>query len=343
MRQEEFDPSTLNDHFVIAVIGDSHAYSVKSAKQGKSFPARLEHHLKALTGKNIKLLNFGVPGYNMAQELEVLRSKALRFKPDLVILQYSINDEHISNYIQPKYIWLNRAIHQSVFLTNSWTMFLYSGFGKRHVLFFVEKYMPDLLLFSPGLVGTPTAQEKDPAHAFHPPRGRDQVPARYHDFIGRGNLERDVKVFGEICKKAGIPALATGFIEDRDRNLYEASGFQVYSFSQIFHGLDMEDYGYDPAYTDGHFSEPGSDFIGKALANFINAHFILSRHRVARMSSLLARTHSMFAQGFCSSQNYGDRLLTGEKIALANEGESLNKFGPNNRPDECRPFKLGGF
>lgn len=273
MRQEEFDSSTLHDYFVIAVIGDSHTYSVRSAKREDSFPARLEHHLKALTDKSIKVLNFGVPGYNMTQELEVLRAKTLPFKPDLVILQYCINDEHISNYIQPKYDWLNRALHQSVFLTRAWTTFLYSRFGRRHVLVYVEKYLPDLLLYTPGLVGAPWAQEKDPAHAPHPSRSRDQVPARYHDFIGRENLERDVKVFGEVCKKAGIPALATGFIEDQDRNLYEASGFQVYSFFQIFYGFDMRDYGYNPARTHDHFSEHGSDFIGKALAVFISANF----------------------------------------------------------------------
>jgi hypothetical protein len=74
-----------------------------------------------------------------------------------------------------------------------------------------------------------------------------------------------------ISKAAGIPRPATGFIEDRDRNLYESSGFQVYSFFQIFHGLDMRDYGYDPEWTASHFSDKGSDVIGKSLAAFVNA------------------------------------------------------------------------
>lgn len=282
MRQEELAPTGLHDNFVIAVIGDSHTYSSRSAKRGDSFPARLEHHLKALTGKkSITVLNFGVPGYNMAQELEVLRSKALPFKPDLVILQYCINDEHISDYIQPRYGWLNHIIHESVFLTRAWKQLLYSRFGQTNVYFYVEKYLPDLLLYSPGLVGTPRPKEEDPAHAPHPPRGRDQVPVRYHDFIGRENLERDVKVFGELCKRMGIPALATGFIEDEDRDLYKSSGFQVYSFFQIFRNLDMRDYGYDPVFTDGHFLENGSDLIGMALADFISANFMLSKHRGA--------------------------------------------------------------
>jgi hypothetical protein len=273
MRQEELDPSTLRAQFVIAVIGDSHTFHF--ARRQNSFPARLEHHLKVLTGKNIKVLNFGVPGYDMAQELEILKVKALQFRPNLIILQYCINDEHISNYIQPKYPWLNRTIHQSRLLSSAWKLLLYSEFGQKHLLLYVETYLPDLLLFSPGLVGTPRARdEKDPAHVGHPPRSRNQVPVRYHDFIGRENLERDVKVFGSVAKTAGIPALAIGFIEDRDRNLYEASGFQVYSYFQIFRGLDMRDYGYNPANTVTHFSDNGSDFIGKALADLINAKFL---------------------------------------------------------------------
>jgi hypothetical protein len=132
MRQEELDPSTLRAQFVIAVIGDSHTFHF--ARRQNSFPARLEHHLKVLTGKNIKVLNFGVPGYDMAQELEILKVKALQFRPNLIILQYCINDEHISNYIQPKYPWLNRTIHQNRLLSSAWKLLLYSEFGQKHLL-----------------------------------------------------------------------------------------------------------------------------------------------------------------------------------------------------------------
>ena len=38
MRQEEIDRSILQDNFVIAVIGDSHAYSANSARPENSFP-----------------------------------------------------------------------------------------------------------------------------------------------------------------------------------------------------------------------------------------------------------------------------------------------------------------
>jgi hypothetical protein len=277
MRQDEIDPSTLRHQFVIAVIGDSHTYSIGSADRGHAFPARLAHHLDA-PGNGITVLNFGVPGYNMAQELEVLRTKALPFAPDLIILQYTINDEHISNYIQPGHPWLNRAIHRSVLLTNAWTSLLYSDAGKRRLVPLVEDHAPDLLLYAPGLVGSALSREQDPARRRHPARSRDLVPPRYHDFIGRDNLERAVATFGDVCRKEGIPALATGFIEEGDAGLYRTSGFLVYTFFDMFNGLDMRPFGYDPARTDGHFSDRGNEFIGHALAGYIRDHFSLRPH-----------------------------------------------------------------
>jgi hypothetical protein len=169
MRQAEFDPSNLRGQPVIAVIGDSQTYSSRSKKWENAFPNRLEYHLRVLSGQKVEVLNLRVPGYDMHQELEVLRVKAMPFKPDLVTLQYCINDEHISNYIQPRYVWLNRAIHKSEFLSHAWKEVLYSELGNRFILGYVERYLADLLLDSPGLVGTQTAHDADPAQRRHPP------------------------------------------------------------------------------------------------------------------------------------------------------------------------------
>jgi len=280
MRQEEIAPAMLRDHFVIAAIGDSHTFGYRSTDRDRTFPARLQHYLASRTALPVTVLNFGVPGYNMAQELEVLRAKALPLRPDLVVLQYTINDEHISNWIQPRFPTLNRTIHRSVFLTWMWKRLLYSPRMKTTLLPVVEQYVPDLLLYAPGLVGTPVSRESDPAHGRpHPPRVREQVPPRYWDFIGHNNFERDLRRFGEVSRSAGIPTLATGFIEDRDKALYESVGFQVYSFYDIFDGADTRDYGYDPRNTAGHFTDQGSDFIAKKLADFIPAHFNLTLRR----------------------------------------------------------------
>ena len=271
MRQGSIGP--LTEKFVIAVIGDSHTYSVKAKRWQDSFPARLEDHLGTLHGRPVRVLNFGVPGYNMAQELEVLRTKVLPLHVDLVILQYCINDEHISNYIQPENMWLNRLIHKSVALPRLWKGLLYSGLGKALLLPYIEVVAPDLLLFEPGLVGAPRWGDEDSAHAPHPPRTKDRVPPRYHAVVGREKLERDVLTFGSSAQSARLPLLATGFIEERDRLLYEKSGFQVYSFFEMFRGQDMRAFGYNPQYTADHFSELENEFIGNALADFMRVKF----------------------------------------------------------------------
>lgn len=76
----------------IAVLGDSIAFGYWVAEED-AFPRQLEGLLASGTGgAPIEVLNFGVPGYNLEQEAEVLRERALRFSPDLVIVALCLND-----------------------------------------------------------------------------------------------------------------------------------------------------------------------------------------------------------------------------------------------------------
>src|SRR5262245_22837150 len=121
MRDEEFDIASIRGLYKIAVIGDSHAYSTKVKNLSETFPAQLEKYLNQDTGQHtIKVINFGVPGYNTAQELELLKDKVLMFEPRMIILQYCINDTHICNYIQPEDKKLNSLIHKNQFLVLLW-------------------------------------------------------------------------------------------------------------------------------------------------------------------------------------------------------------------------------
>src|SRR5262249_14667260 len=87
MRDEDFYINSIRELYKIAVIGDSHAYSTRVKNMAETFPSQLEKHLNQNTERRIvKVLNFGVPGYNTAQELEVLKTKAVMFEPQMVIL-----------------------------------------------------------------------------------------------------------------------------------------------------------------------------------------------------------------------------------------------------------------
>jgi lysophospholipase L1-like esterase len=73
----------------VAVLGDSIAFGYWVAEED-AFPRRLE----ALLGGPgpVQVLNFGVPGYNLDQEIEVLRSRVLAFAPDAVVVALCLND-----------------------------------------------------------------------------------------------------------------------------------------------------------------------------------------------------------------------------------------------------------
>jgi len=75
----------------IAVLGDSVAFGFWVAEKD-AFPRQLESMLNEAEGGPVEVLNLAVPGYNLDQEIETLRSKALALAPDLVVVAFCLND-----------------------------------------------------------------------------------------------------------------------------------------------------------------------------------------------------------------------------------------------------------
>jgi hypothetical protein len=278
MRDVDIDANDTKNLYKIAVIGDSHAYSSNVENMIDSFPSQLEQYLNQHSEQRlVKVLNFGVPGYNTAQELEVLQSRAFMFDPRLVILQYCINDTHVCNYIQPEHKKLNSLIHKSQFLVVLWKNVIYSSLGKNFLLEWVGNTFPDALLFQAGLVGTQKSISTEvAAHKPHPPRTKDRVPARYHYMLGEENWRMHLHSFAHVEKKKGALLLATGFIEGKEKAVFLEAGFDVYSFDDMFQAKDMREYGYNPEDTRSHFNAYGCYIIGKALADYIQKRYVIA-------------------------------------------------------------------
>jgi lysophospholipase L1-like esterase len=75
----------------VAVVGDSIAFGYW-VEERDAVPHQLQDLLQQSGSGPVEVLNFGVPGYNLEQETESLRSHALRFSPDLVVLVFCLND-----------------------------------------------------------------------------------------------------------------------------------------------------------------------------------------------------------------------------------------------------------
>jgi lysophospholipase L1-like esterase len=75
----------------ILILGDSISMGLMVKDDEDIFPNVLERRLKTLQG-NAEVLNFGVSGYNTRQEVATLIKKGLVYDPDLVVVQYCLND-----------------------------------------------------------------------------------------------------------------------------------------------------------------------------------------------------------------------------------------------------------
>jgi lysophospholipase L1-like esterase len=76
----------------IVVLGDSVAFGY-GVEESQAFPQVLEARLsERLPGAGFEVVNLGVGGYNAWNELELLRDVGIGYQPDLVLVQFCIND-----------------------------------------------------------------------------------------------------------------------------------------------------------------------------------------------------------------------------------------------------------
>lgn len=75
----------------LAVVGDSTCFGWKVAFE-ESYPERVRARLERAWGRPVVLGNFCVPGYNTAQNEQVLFTRVLPWVPDLIVWHYDHND-----------------------------------------------------------------------------------------------------------------------------------------------------------------------------------------------------------------------------------------------------------
>lgn len=81
------------DVFRAIVVGDSLAYGL-GVKLNDTYAKRLEHRLNGHppTDKRYEVINLGVPGYRITQIVERVKSKGLKYAPDLIVYGYWLDD-----------------------------------------------------------------------------------------------------------------------------------------------------------------------------------------------------------------------------------------------------------
>lgn len=85
--------------FRVAVLGDENSEAMQVELQD-TWWSLLGHQLEGCSlvgGKRVEMVNFGVGGYGTAQELVMLESVAMRYRPDLVLLQFTPTNDPQNN------------------------------------------------------------------------------------------------------------------------------------------------------------------------------------------------------------------------------------------------------
>ncbi len=94
-RGEDWAETPNSNTVRIAVIGDSETFA-RRLRPDETPTARLAFHLQEqFPEESFEVLNFGVGGYATEQEFELLRTRVLSFRPDIVLLYYVTNDPQI--------------------------------------------------------------------------------------------------------------------------------------------------------------------------------------------------------------------------------------------------------
>jgi lysophospholipase L1-like esterase len=91
LRDRDFAIEKPPDTLRIVSIGDSVAYGEFVALED-TYAKRLEARLNAGDGRHYEVINLGVGGYNTRQELIRYRAKGRKYRPDLLLIGFVLND-----------------------------------------------------------------------------------------------------------------------------------------------------------------------------------------------------------------------------------------------------------
>ncbi len=76
----------------IAILGDSYIFG-QGLRENETIPAQLERLLEEQYKEyDFEVMNFGLPGYDIGHEIQVLKHEAVKFHPDIVIMGFFFND-----------------------------------------------------------------------------------------------------------------------------------------------------------------------------------------------------------------------------------------------------------
>jgi lysophospholipase L1-like esterase len=260
--------------FRVAGLGDSNTYGMGVPRE-RVFLKQAEQLLARRANRPVEVINFGVPGYNTAQEANLLEDVVAAWDPDLVVLQFCSNDFELPNFIQTSggpFVTRSFALHAVLRkLAKPWPDFV-----KRELMGY--RYGLDVFPV-PGLEHVPMdGPEKqfteDPAKA----------PPEYRYMLGVDGVRAALRRVAAWSRTHRVPVIFLVVWSGKDRDgaaLGAAEGLEVLdAWPAVTRyladtGQRFTDLWVAPS--DAHPNEKGHAVIGQALAEAIAPHLASAR------------------------------------------------------------------
>ncbi|MBC8501316.1 MAG: SGNH/GDSL hydrolase family protein [DPANN group archaeon] len=251
LRDYEYSYEKPDNIFRIVAIGDSFTFG-HGIELNETYIKQLEKKLNQNSSLRYEVINFGFPAYNVLQNYEMMKSRALRFNPDLIMLGYFLNDPEFIPGMNPliQYCKENKSVIDELNI---------NIFEKSKIVRFLIRYY------------TTFVYEKKIA----------EFGIGYFDYI---NSEKYLgwnctkKIFNQInllSKRNNIPVLLIIIPHydvqmstyERIVNLSKKNGFYVLNFHTYFLNISDEE-----VYTKNdkpHFNREGNKIISDSIYDFL--------------------------------------------------------------------------
>src|SRR5580704_3257817 len=121
----------------VLIVGDSISFGT-GVPYAKSYAPALESRLNQGLGQSVAVWNAAVPGYNTSQEAAMLLRAAPLVRPDLVVVQFCMND-----YLDPPVLTAGGNLDQSYSIAENGSAFsnpIKLLYYSRALVFFKEKF-----------------------------------------------------------------------------------------------------------------------------------------------------------------------------------------------------------
>ncbi|MCU0666328.1 MAG: hypothetical protein MUF05_04470 [Candidatus Omnitrophica bacterium] len=225
--------------------------------QNKNYLSFLEEGLNTkFPQKHWEIINTAVPGYNTVMEVETLAQKALRYHPDIVIIERIGNDLDLPNFIYEPDNWLD--FRKSFF----WGFINLKGLALQR----------EFCLFDAPVViknGVFERFENNPK----------KLPAYCRNLVGKGPYKKAFYYLKFLSQKNHFIVISLLTIKPGHQNSfsYELSkklGFYT-TFNEVFD--PAKDISLALNKNDRHPSEKGHMIIAKFLLGFMESEKIIDR------------------------------------------------------------------